>query len=138
MNRIHREVWDRHDGEMGFSLIALLVVLLTLGAMSAIAVAVVNTEKTTLPQGHEPVAGPPDTPGSNTSLANRAVCEASAQAIETAALAYFVGNDGTWPADIATLTDATPPYLEGAPDPTWGLVLDHTNGQVDETVCAQL
>ena len=137
---------NRHDGEAGFSLIALLVVLLALGVMAAMAVAVVNSEQSSVSSVSDVVPGGVATPGagglagpgSNTSLANRAACQASAATIQTAALAYFAGHDATWPADIAALTDATPPYLRNAPDPKWGLVYDNTTGQVDATACSKL
>jgi hypothetical protein len=67
--------------------------------------------------------------------ADRLVCQASAKAIETAALAYFAGHDATWPPDIATLTLGDPPFLENEPDPKWGLVYDPATGTVDASGC---
>lgn len=128
----------RHDGEAGFSLIALLVVLLALAVMAAIAVAVVNSEQSSVSSVSDVVPGGAATPGSSASLADRAACRASAGAIQSAALAYWAGHGATWPADIAALTDATPPYLRTAPDPKWGLVYDNMTGQVDATACSNL
>ena len=138
MNRIHRGVGRRHHGELGVSLLSLFVVLLSLGALSAIAIAAVNSGQTNVAPRHGAVAGSAGTSVSDTSLAGQALCEASATAIESAALAYFVGHDQTWPADIATLTGATPPYLKSAPNPKWGLVYDNTTGNVDASPCNNL
>ena len=127
---------DARRDESGFSFIALLAVLVSLGLMAAIAVAVVNSEESTAPSKRGGVAAADlGSPAQHTSLANQAACKASATAIESAALAYFASHDATWPADIAALTDATSPYVKNAPDPKWGLVYDSTTGHVDATGC---
>jgi len=133
---------SRQAGEAGFSLLALLGVLIALGVMAAVAVAVVNSEQSSVTPPSDVSAGAGAAglggPGPNTALASRAACQASASTIESAALAYFSGHGSTWPPDIAALTDATPPYLRNAPDPKWGLVYDNTTGQVDATACNKL
>jgi hypothetical protein len=129
---------DARRDESGFSFIALLAVLVSLGLMAAVAVAVVNSEGSTTPSKPGVAAAGLGSPAPHTSLANQAACRASATAIESAALAYFASHDATWPADIAALTDATPPYVKNAPDPKWGLVYDSTTGHVDATGCDKL
>jgi hypothetical protein len=127
----------RHDSEKGLSLISLLVVVLLLGIVSAIAVATLNSGQTTGAKRPQGVGDGSATPSSDISLASRAACEASAKAIETAALAYYYTHNETWPVDIATLADPTARYLRNVPDAKWGLVYDNTNGTVDATPCGK-
>ena len=134
MSRILRAVRRSHDGETGFSLLSLLVVVLILGALAAAASVVVNSGSTNDARQHGALAGTAGTSVSERSLADQVACETSAKVIESAALAYFAGHQA-WPPDIATLTDATPPYLKSAPDPKWGLVYDSATGAVDATPC---
>jgi hypothetical protein len=124
--------------ESGVSLIALLIVLVSLGVMAATIVAVVNSEDSATRTKPGVAAADLRPPAQNTSLAEQAACKASAAAIESAALAYFAGHDATWPPDIAALTDASAPYLKSAPNPKWGLVYDSTTGHVDATACDKL
>jgi hypothetical protein len=121
--------------ETGLSMIGMLVTLVIMGAMSAIVLAGLNS--TTNDSGVPTL----DAAGANNALiaaADRQACEASATAIESDARAYFVSHGGTFPADIATLTQGTSPYLKSAPDPKWGLVYDNATGSVDATGCAKL
>jgi type II secretory pathway pseudopilin PulG len=121
--------------EAGLSMIGMLATLVIMGAMSAIVLAGLNS---TTNNSSVPTL---DAVGANNALivaADLQACEASATAIERAAQAYFTSHGGTWPADIATLTQGTPPHLKSAPDPKWGLVYDSATGSVDATGCAKL
>jgi type II secretory pathway pseudopilin PulG len=121
--------------EAGLSMIGMLVTLVIMGAMSAIVLAGLNS---TTNDGGVPTL---DAAGANNALiaaADLQACEASATALERAAQAYFASHGGTWPADIAALTQGTPPYLKSAPDPRWGLVYDSATGSVDATGCTKL
>jgi hypothetical protein len=134
--RIRRQVWRRCDADAGISLVSLIVIVVVVGALAAITVLVLDDV------GQAPRKGAQvadlGTSQAETALADKARCEASATAIESAALAYFVAHGQTWPADLSMLTDATPPYLQRAPDPRWGLVYDNTTGNVDATGCDRL
>ena len=85
----------RH-GEKGFTLIELLIVVAILGILAAV---IVPNLATFLGTGKVAAA--------NTEVAN----------VETAALAYYADNDGTWPSN--TNTDLTP-YLSGAATDDYG------------------
>ena len=132
---VSREMARAHSREAGLSMIGMLATLVILGAMSAIVLASLNS--TTNNSGVPTL----DAAGANNDLivaADLQACEASATAIERAAQAYFTSHGGAWPADIATLTQGTPPYLKSAPDPKWGLVYDSATGSVDATECSKL
>ena len=122
---------------MGVSLLSLLVVVVMLGAMASLAVVAVKSGETSASRTGTVTTGT-GAPVPEPSLAERAQCESSAATIESAALAYFVAHDQTWPPDIAALTDATPPYIKGAPDPKWNLTYDNTTGHVDAASCGSL
>ena len=100
-NRTRHGAWLGHDCETGLSLISLLVVVLILGILSAIAVTALNSGQTNGAKQPQGVAAGSAAPGSNTSFANKAACEASAKAIEAAALAYYYTHNEAWPLDIA-------------------------------------
>ena len=74
-------------GEKGFTLIELLIVVAILGILAAVIVPNIST-----------FLGTGKVAAANTEVAN----------VETAALAYYADNDGTWP---TAATDLTPDYL---------------------------
>ncbi len=88
-------------GEKGFTLIELLIVVAVLGILAAV---IVPNLATFLGTGNVAAA--------NTELAN----------VETAALAYYADNDGTWPLDSDALytANSTGSYLSDAAKSTYG------------------
>ncbi len=124
------------EGEAGVSLVALLVVVLILGVLAVLAATSIDSGSGSGTGGGSGSgasrAANPTTP---VAVASAAVCEASAKAIEAAAVGYYAGHDETWPPDIATLTGGDPPLLRSAPDPKWGLVYDPATGTVDASGC---
>jgi len=135
-----REDAPRGSDAAGISLIGLLVVVLVMGVLAAIAVTSIDSGGSgsgsgSVAVGHHrgSTAGGPEV-----SAAARAACEVSAQAIETAAQAYYAGHAGTWPPDLAALTAGPAPLLRTTPDPKWGLVYDPATGTVDAAGCARL
>jgi len=89
MKRLLRQF--RH-GQRGFTLIELLIVVAILGILAAV---IVPNLAGFLGTGNVAAA--------NTEVAN----------IETATLAYYADNDGTWPEDSSTLS--TDGYISAAP-----------------------
>jgi len=77
-------------GEKGFTLIELLIVVAILGILAAVIVPNIST-----------FLGTGKVAAANTEVAN----------VETAALAYYADNDGTWPTNTNTLLL---PYLSAA------------------------
>jgi len=77
-------------GEKGFTLIELLIVVAILGILAAVIVPNIST-----------FLGTGKVAAANTEVAN----------VETAALAYYADNDGTWPANTNT---ALLPYISAA------------------------
>jgi prepilin-type N-terminal cleavage/methylation domain-containing protein len=112
--------------EAGFTLIELLVVMLILGILSVITLSYLGSSAGISKSRHAASTG------------DREACAVSAASIETAAFAYYVGHDQTWPPDIATLATTTPPYIKSLPKARWGLVYDNTTGKVDATGCDKL
>jgi len=134
---VTRSQSHRINGAAGVSLLGLLVVVVMMGILAVIALSAVGSGDSTtrsVASGHHPAgSGNPDV-----AAAQRIACTLSAKAIESAALAYYAGHAGTWPPDIAALTDGATPLLRNGPDPKWGLVYDNTNGTVDASGCAKL
>jgi prepilin-type N-terminal cleavage/methylation domain-containing protein len=81
----------RRDG--GFSLVELMVVVLIIGILVAIAIPVFNAAKAN---------------------AQRRSCYANQRTIDGASESFYA-ETGAWPADVAALTGANPPYLRAAP-----------------------
>jgi len=105
-------------GDKGFSLVELLIVIAVLGILAAVVVPNVARFFST---GNVAAA--------NTEVAN----------VETAALAYYADNNGTWPTDANTLH--TEEYLNDAPVYNYGFdasgkveVADGTKWPKDENV----
>jgi hypothetical protein len=128
----------RPEDSAGVSLLGLLMVVVLMIVLAVIALAATGSFETTNPaarvsEHHGTGSGIPAV-----SAAARAACAQSARNIESAALAYFVENEGQWPPDLATLTAGVAPLLKSGPDPHWGLVYDSATGTVDASGCSRL
>jgi hypothetical protein len=112
------------DPDRGASLVGVLVVLVILGALAAVAVAVVNRDvldtaalsrlaPASIPEEGGPVAGgAPAPPRSPTAGASPAACLANVRTVEQAAAAKHA-SDGAFPATVAELVSGH--WLDEAP-----------------------
>jgi prepilin-type N-terminal cleavage/methylation domain-containing protein len=78
----------------GFTLVELLVVVLILGALAAIAIPRISQ---------------------SADSAKRNACRTNVDLINSQIELYYANTDGTWPADLATITGDEDYFPDGAP-----------------------
>ena len=113
--------------ERGVSLIGLLMIVVVLGALTALAIVGVSSltgSESSVVTGYSgPVAKtagstgntrPKSGIGAEIGIAAGVACNASADAARSASTSYFVGSGGQYPANWVDLTGSTPPLYKPA------------------------